>query len=148
MWFSICIFLFSVFLFYFFFFLFFLMIRLPPRSTRTYTLFPYTTLFRSARLRAALRIEYRLRVRRRLLDAGSARDARRARQQRLPSRGFLDPLLFGPGKPARSRLRHPYPRRQSRLGARAGIRTGPCHVVRLARASSRSRKGLRPGLFA
>src|SRR3546814_7529955 len=27
---------------------FFLMIRLPPRSTRTDTLFPYTTLFRSA----------------------------------------------------------------------------------------------------
>src|SRR3546814_3485123 len=27
--------------------LFFLMIRPPPRSTRTYTLFPYTTLFRS-----------------------------------------------------------------------------------------------------
>src|SRR3546814_15947378 len=31
----------------FFFFIFFLMIRLPPRSTRTDTLFPYTTLFRS-----------------------------------------------------------------------------------------------------
>src|SRR3546814_10941878 len=29
-------------------FLFFLMIRRPPRSTRTDTLFPYTTLFRSA----------------------------------------------------------------------------------------------------
>src|SRR3546814_18835586 len=29
---------------------FFLMIRRPPRSTRTDTLFPYTTLFRSARL--------------------------------------------------------------------------------------------------
>src|SRR3546814_12081644 len=28
--------------------LFFLMIRRPPRSTRTGTLFPYTTLFRSA----------------------------------------------------------------------------------------------------
>src|SRR6059058_6263938 len=28
---------------------FFLMIRRPPRSTRRYTLFPYTTLFRSAR---------------------------------------------------------------------------------------------------
>src|SRR3546814_11718534 len=27
--------------------MFFLMIRLPPRSTRTHTLFPYTTLFRS-----------------------------------------------------------------------------------------------------
>src|SRR3546814_5119291 len=32
-------------------YLFFLMIRRPPRSTRTDTLFPYTTLFRSAGLR-------------------------------------------------------------------------------------------------
>src|SRR3546814_8567152 len=31
----------------FHFFFFFLMIRRPPRSTRTDTLFPYTTLFRS-----------------------------------------------------------------------------------------------------
>src|SRR3546814_15208772 len=31
------------------FFFFFLMIRRPPRSTRTDTLFPYTTLFRSRR---------------------------------------------------------------------------------------------------
>src|SRR3546814_14615745 len=31
---------------------FFLMIRRPPRSTRTDTLFPYTTLFRSARNRS------------------------------------------------------------------------------------------------
>src|SRR3546814_5622550 len=31
------------------FFFFFLMIRRPPRSTRTDTLFPYTTLFRSDR---------------------------------------------------------------------------------------------------
>src|SRR3546814_5776346 len=30
--------------------MFFLMIRRPPRSTRTDTLVPYTTLFRSARL--------------------------------------------------------------------------------------------------
>src|SRR3546814_20181231 len=36
-----------VFLFLFSFFFFFLMIRRPPRSTRTDTLFPYTTLFRS-----------------------------------------------------------------------------------------------------
>src|SRR3546814_14512050 len=28
------------------------MVRRPPRSTRTYTLFPYTTLFRSAQHRA------------------------------------------------------------------------------------------------
>src|SRR3546814_5650639 len=33
---------------YIFSFFFFLMIRRPPRSTRTDTLFPYTTLFRSA----------------------------------------------------------------------------------------------------
>src|SRR3546814_10313417 len=32
---------------FFFFLFFFLMIRRPPRSTRTDTLFPYTTLFRS-----------------------------------------------------------------------------------------------------
>src|SRR3546814_14862114 len=32
---------------YIFIFFFFLMIRRPPRSTRTDTLFPYTTLFRS-----------------------------------------------------------------------------------------------------
>src|SRR3546814_2214047 len=32
---------------FFFVFFFFLMIRRPPRSTRTDTLFPYTTLFRS-----------------------------------------------------------------------------------------------------
>src|SRR3546814_2702138 len=31
-------------------FFFFLMIRRPPRSTRTDTLFPYTTLFRSPRM--------------------------------------------------------------------------------------------------
>src|SRR3546814_867991 len=38
----------SCLLFFFFFLLFFfLMIRRPPRSTRTDTLFPYTTLFRS-----------------------------------------------------------------------------------------------------
>src|SRR3546814_11993281 len=34
------------------FFFFFLMIRRPPRSTRTDTLFPYTTLFRSHTARA------------------------------------------------------------------------------------------------
>src|SRR3546814_3929224 len=30
------------------------MIRRPPRSTRTYTLFPYTTLFRSAAMQKAV----------------------------------------------------------------------------------------------
>src|SRR3546814_18471081 len=35
------------------FFVFFLMIRRPPRSTRTDTLLPYTTLFRSLRGKAS-----------------------------------------------------------------------------------------------
>src|SRR3546814_19549192 len=34
-----------------FFYVFFLMMRQPPRSTRTDTLFPYTTLFRSVNAR-------------------------------------------------------------------------------------------------
>src|SRR3546814_3330384 len=43
----VCVFYRVVFLMLLFFFFFFLMIRRPPRSTRTDTLFPYTTLFRS-----------------------------------------------------------------------------------------------------
>src|SRR3546814_15158616 len=35
---------------------FFLMLRRPPRSTRTDTLFPYTTLFRSRQQRAEVRL--------------------------------------------------------------------------------------------
>src|SRR3546814_9050994 len=41
---AFCLFLYCSFVYVFFFFL---MIRRPPRSTRTDTLFPYTTLFRS-----------------------------------------------------------------------------------------------------
>src|SRR3546814_15416878 len=43
---------------------FFLMIRRPPRATRTDTLFPYTTLFRSAveRLRPARHLHHRERA--------------------------------------------------------------------------------------
>src|SRR3546814_13123020 len=40
--------------FVFVLFVFFLMIRRPPRSTRTDTLFPYTTLFRSEDARQAM----------------------------------------------------------------------------------------------
>src|SRR3546814_16142569 len=52
-----------------FFLFFFLMIRRPPRSTRTDTLFPYTTLFRSILLANCeklydLNIRYRFQSRR------------------------------------------------------------------------------------
>src|SRR3546814_10630762 len=61
---------------------FFLMIRRPPRSTRTYTLFPYTTLFRrDARSRRAGR--HRPRARR-----GQA--ARGDPPRRAPHRDRLD----------------------------------------------------------
>src|SRR3546814_19966711 len=41
----------------------FLMIRRPPRSTRTDTLFPYTTLFRSQSLWRYVRIDIPLKLR-------------------------------------------------------------------------------------
>src|SRR3546814_17229409 len=52
-------------------FFFFLMIRRPPRSTRTDTLFPYTTLFRSDCLREGRHPEARRFLRGR--PAGAAR---------------------------------------------------------------------------
>src|SRR3546814_1315685 len=54
-----CVFLLS---FLFVFSFFFLMIRRPPRSTRTDTLFPYTTLFRSRCRLEALLAEHRCRI--------------------------------------------------------------------------------------
>src|SRR3546814_3421017 len=49
------------------------MIRRPPRSTRTDTLFPYTTLFRSV-------VGGHLHVGRRLADAGRRQDALRSEE--------------------------------------------------------------------
>src|SRR3546814_5676120 len=60
---------------------FFLMIRRPPRSTRTDTLFPYTTLFRSGRSQRAAR-----RGLRGVLDLLAERGAPVRRQVRRPQR--------------------------------------------------------------
>src|SRR3546814_19972768 len=83
---------------------FFLMIRRPPRSTRTDTLFPYTTLFRSTRpaqiggkLRAAL--------------AGGLSEARRAG---LPRQDRRDPWRPAPHPRGMARAL-----RSSAIGARA-----------------------------
>src|SRR3546814_19193875 len=43
-------------------FIFFLMIRRPPRSTRTDTLFPYTTLFRSKKNEPEWMLDWRLKA--------------------------------------------------------------------------------------
>src|SRR3546814_9114153 len=66
------------------------MIRRPPRATRTYTLFPYTTLFRS---RGSIsEIEFQSAVRRKgdaHRDFGCA-GAMMDRDSPLPDLGFLD----------------------------------------------------------
>src|SRR3546814_19945252 len=80
--------------------IFFYMIRRPPRSTRTDTLFPYTTLVRS-RDRTALRPprpshrESRSPARR-----GYRREptARRRRYERVPPQGGADRKRLGLGK--------------------------------------------------
>src|SRR3546814_4533433 len=64
---------------------FVLMIRRPPRSTRTDTLFPYTTLFRS---QGAAELSRRHRQRHRLRRGGSSTRSR-ADAERLPP-GFGD----------------------------------------------------------
>src|SRR3546814_4341188 len=61
---------------------FFLMIRRPPRSTRTDTLFPYTTLFRSAVAVARRRQDPHL-----VVDQPHAADRRIVPDQRLADRG-------------------------------------------------------------
>src|SRR3546814_3122766 len=68
-------------------FFFFLMIRRPPRSTRTDTLFPYTTLCRSVQRR---RRALRLRARRLLPGPGPLRDPDQlpARLQALVGHGL------------------------------------------------------------
>src|SRR3546814_20303265 len=62
---------------------FFLMIRRPPRSTRTDTLFPYTTLFRSDGGRAAAVRRYHARAGR------EPPGIRRPRRSRAPGRRRL-----------------------------------------------------------
>src|SRR3546814_15013266 len=70
------------------------MIRRPPRATRTYTLFPYTTLFRSARAAIARRLRCRP------LVALSAADARRSLRRTAAHPGealMAEPSIFAEG---------------------------------------------------
>src|SRR3546814_16731886 len=82
-------------------FCFFLMIRRPPRSTRTDTLFPYTTLFRSIEQRGIERTVNRS------TDPARQIGPRRLRQATLPphigvgidARDICAPLLEQRGPP-------------------------------------------------
>src|SRR3546814_18275991 len=82
------------------------MIRRPPRSTRTDTLFPYTTLFRSGRAPGPV-VHLHLDSR----DAGAGRPGdtghwRAARGQRCPAAGHVDARLELDRPPLRP---HPWP---------------------------------------
>src|SRR3546814_17397543 len=85
------------------------MIRLPPRSTRTDTLFPYTTLFRSAARTARRRAAQadaerhsRPDLRAPLLVAADARSVRRTGQERQDAAEHRTARRLKPG--AYSRL--------------------------------------------
>src|SRR3546814_10985889 len=92
----------------------FLMIRRPPRSTRTDTLFPYTTLFRSDRVVAP----------------EAAANGRRRRGGRMRAAlGRLKPLQspfsVPPADADRPALEEPHDKRPVRAGGRAGDRVEP-----------------------
>src|SRR3546814_11471601 len=100
-------------------FFFFLMIRRPQRFTRTDTLFPYTTLFRSERrnVRICLR----------------PADGRQRRGRSLHRRREAAPTPIRTERtaartPARRRW-HRYRSRRTRPPCRQGLRTRPCGVT-------------------
>src|SRR3546814_11829023 len=97
---------------------FFLMIRRPPRSTRTDTLFPYTTLFRSRR--------------------GAGRHPRRRDQPRAGARGrrWRGAINREPDRPVRAARFLPVLYRPPRPAAVDG------RVPRLARLARRRRRAL------
>src|SRR3546814_19065139 len=92
------------------------MIRRPPRSTRTDTLFPYTTLFRSA-------------------DGGADPRDRKPRGETARRADPADPAAAGCRKPAgKTRRRH----RPARPGTpRTGIHEGTDQCRRRARSEER-----------
>src|SRR3546814_20565620 len=113
---------------------FFLMIRRPPRSTRTDTLFPYTTLFRSYTDRPLLlRCLRRRAARRRALCRRGVRRSARPSVGLCTARGARPCLLagralFDADRPGRDDLvRDPHPRRLAPVprAERYHTRNGP-----------------------
>src|SRR3546814_9521002 len=105
------------------------MIRPPPRSTRTDTLFPYTTLFRSPAARGIQRLL------RRLAHRGLARPAGMRRQKRGVAfeRKIVRLLESLP-------LEH---RLGERIGRDVGGRRLRHHAVELGRVPAQDRKSTR-----
>src|SRR3546814_14475441 len=76
-------------------FFFFLMIRRPPRSTRTDTLFPYTTLFRSGCWRRSTTTIIIIIIIRRLVDRLAEDDGAEDAERRLGPLAHLLLFLLG-----------------------------------------------------
>src|SRR3546814_17183948 len=94
------------------------MIRRPPRSTRTDTLFPYTTLFRSRRL-DTLCSRPRTSCRRRRHIGAAGRQRRDRRDGAIPPFGARGAARFpGPGLQARTAYRMARDRPPVRRAAR------------------------------
>src|SRR3546814_2910253 len=96
-------------------FFFFLMIRRPPRSTRTDTLFPYTTLFRSARPDGDSGVA----------AVGAGRTRRGAGTAARTGSGALGPVA-DPARPEGAGAGRGAGRRRWTLCAAGGARRVPC----------------------
>src|SRR3546814_5684286 len=113
-----------------FFFFFFLMIRLPPRSTRTDTLFPYTTLFRSDAIGAARAISCPSAAPESLFHVAEAASLRRPQPHPAVGDARDDRARHGAEgrggrrhRPQRGRARFRYPRFRQGSGDRGDPRS-------------------------
>src|SRR3546814_8073242 len=91
------------------------MIRRPPRSTRTDTLFPYTTLFRSTRARHQRHDPS--------IENGYEHDAENGCGQHPANHAGAERALTGPARPAGKRKRRDAKDERQRQIGRAHVRT-------------------------
>src|SRR3546814_18171128 len=117
------------------------MIRLPPRSTRTDTLFPYTTLFRSPFLSSSSKLSSRQfylhhrRTRVDLRQGASVAGVAPARARKPPPRIGLRPLGGMTSMKALTKLEtlescHFHPRQTGALQPPSTTRPTPCRARR------------------
>src|SRR3546814_16069814 len=131
------------------------MIRRPPRSTRTDTLFPYTTLFRSSSpVRRQLNQDQKLSRRddashlSLLVQRNLAQRKHTPPSRPVPCTGFAEPAGFSEGASCPRGKRRPY-----MCGAPAGScppppppRRGPCRSSSRSTARSDERRGGKEGV--
>src|SRR3546814_16387793 len=119
---------------------FFLMIRRPPRSTRTDTLFPYTTLFRSHRGRRGGRsFEDAALATRAALPAGLSRRPRLSGRASGVGRSGAGRARFRPRRAARELPRHAAAHAGTRRSLSLPVPKDRAPAFRPARAPDRGR---------